>query len=176
MNSRYRGSINLLRTRPLNFDPGLPDNSALWRFRGVPALSHNSQRLPDPARCCPSLHARVSHPLTWPHSQPRGSPLARAQAPLLLAQPGPLLSLEGLKSPGCLGSYIHPSQRLHTLGETECSLGSQPQLTLNTFSVFGFIRWSSLRCVFKTSTVAFKKTIKSLCSISRIKSSVSILK
>ena len=42
--------------------------AARWRFRGVPASSHDSQRLPDPARCCPSLHARVSQPLSWPHS------------------------------------------------------------------------------------------------------------
>ena len=55
---------------------------------------------------------------------------------LLLAQPGPLLSFEDLGPPGCFGSYIHPSQQLHTLGETEYSLGSRPQFTLNTFSFF----------------------------------------
>ena len=35
-------------------------------------------------------------------------------------------------------------------------MGSRLQFTLNMFSVFGFIYWCSLRCVFKISTVAFK--------------------
>ena len=154
----------------------LPRGGCTVEVQGCPCLEPQQPVPPRPHQVLPHPPPPSLPPLSWPHSHLRGSPLTRAQAPLLLAKPGPLLSPEGLKSPGGLGSYIHPSQRLHTLGETECSLGSQPQLTLNTFSVFGFIRWSSLRCVFKTSTVAFKKTIKSLCSTLRIKSSVSILK
>ena len=45
-------------------------------------------------------------------------------------------------------------------GETGYSLGSRPQCTLNMFSFFHFIYWSSLRRLLKTSTVAFKKTVK----------------
>ena len=112
--------------------------------------------------------------------------------------PGPTPSLEALHAPehsphcswlspdlcshwrtrslGCLGSYVHPSQQLQTRGETEYSLGSCPQFTLNTFSLFCFIYWSSLRCLFKTSNVAFKKIVQSLCSTLRIKSSYSTLK
>ena len=144
-----------------------PVGTAWWRFRGVPASSRDSQHLPDPAW--------VSHPspgstptLAVLHS-PGHRPLAPGSAWTSAVTWGP-------RSPGCLGSYIHPSQQLHTLGETEYSLGSCPQFTLNTFSFFGFIYWSSLRCVFKTSTVAFKKTVKSLCSTLRIKSSFSTLK
>ena len=95
---------------------------------------------------------------------------------LLLAQPRPLLSFEDLGPQGAWGPIsTHLSN--YTLWERqEYGLGSRPQFTLNTFSFFSFIYWSSLRCVLKTSTVAFKKTVKSLCSTLRIKSSFSTLK
>ena len=95
---------------------------------------------------------------------------------LLLAQPGPLLSFEDLGPQGAWGPIsTHLSN--YTLWERqEYGLGSRPQFTLSTFSFFSFIYWSSLRCVLKTSTVAFKKTVKSLCSTLRIKSSFSTLK
>ena len=43
-----------------------PVGAARWRFKGVPASSHNSQCLPDPTRCCPTLRPRVSHPSPGP--------------------------------------------------------------------------------------------------------------
>ena len=54
-----------------------PMGVARWRFKGVPALSRDSQRLPDTTRCCPTLRPRVSHP-----------------------SPGPTPTLEALHSPG----------------------------------------------------------------------------
>ena len=148
--------------------------AAQWRFRGVPASSRDSQRLPDPARCCPTLHPRLSH-----------------------LSPGPTPTLEALHSPGhrphC--SWLSPDLCCHLrtsvprvlgvlypaisaitdAGRDRVQFGVPLQFTLNTFFCFGFIYWSSLRCVFKTSIVAFKKTVKSLCSTLRIKSSFSTL-
>ena len=54
-----------------------PMGVARWRFKGVPALSRDSQHLPDTTRCCPTLRPRVSHP-----------------------SPGPTPTLEALHSPG----------------------------------------------------------------------------
>ena len=89
-----------------------------WRFKGVPASSRNSQCLPDPADPLPL----TLPPLSWPHFHPCGSPITRAQATLLLAQPGPLSSLEDLSPQGAWG----PIQQLQTLRETEYSLGVPP--------------------------------------------------
>ena len=43
-----------------------PMGVARWRFKGVPALSRDSQHLPDTTRCCPTLRPRVSHPSPGP--------------------------------------------------------------------------------------------------------------
>ena len=123
-----------------------------------------------------------------PQTPPGAAPPCTAEAP-----PPPLLRLSthraqsahswlspasavngGPRSP-VPGVWIHPPQQSQTLGETEYSLGSRPQYTLNT-SFFDFIYWSSLRRLFKTSTVAFKKTVNSLHSTLRIQSSCSTFK
>ena len=147
----------------------LPRGGCTVEVQGCPCLEPRQPAPPRHHQVLPHPLPPSLPPLSWPHSHPRGSPLARAQAPLLLAQPGPLLSLEGLKSPGCLGSYIHPSQQLYTLGETECSLGSRPQFTLNTFCFwlylveFSEMCFLNLNCCFqkdhKVTVLNFKNKI-----------------
>ena len=88
-------------------------------------------------------------------------------AALLLAQPD-LCRHWRTSVPRRPGVLYAPILAIKDSG-TEYSLGLRPQFTLNTFYFFGFIYWSYLRCLFKISTVAFKKTVKSLCSTLRKK-------
>ena len=127
--------------------------------RGVPALSRDSQRLPDPTRCCPSLHARVSHPLSWPHSQPRGSPLARAQAILLLAQPGPLLSLEDL-SPRVLGALYPPISAVTDSGRDRVQFGVPPAVHPEHILFFSLYLLEFSEMSFENLNCCFQKDCK----------------
>ena len=165
----------VLLTSTLGFQTTLPHGGYTVEVQGCPCLEQQQLVPPRPCQVLPHPPPLSLPPLSLSHSHPCGSPFTRAQTTLLLAQPGPLLSLEDLGPHGAWGP-ISTHLNNYTLWETQYSLGSCPQLTLNTFSIFGFIYWSSLRCFFKTSTVAFKKTEKPLCSILRIKSSFSTLK
>ena len=156
-----------LFTLTLGCQTTLPHGGCMAEAQGCPASSHGSQRPPDPARCCPSVHRRGAPP-----------PLQRLsthRAPSAHSWLSPASAVNGGPRSPVPGVWIHPPQQSQTLGETEYSLGSRPQYTLNT-SFFDFIYWSSLRRLFKTSTVAFKKTVNSLHSTLRIQSSCSTFK
>ena len=93
-------------------------------------MSLDSLLLADLARACPALRAPVSRALSRPHSHPRGSPRARAQPTLPLAQPGLLRAL-GDSVPRVLGALYPRISAIQALQETEYSLGSHLQFTLH---------------------------------------------
>ena len=127
---------------------------------------------------------------------PGAAPPSKPESPT--PSPGPTPSLAALHSPGhrpycswlsrslcchlrtsvtrVLEALYPPISAITHAGGDRVQFGFRPQFTLDTFSFFRLICWSSLRCLLRTSTVAFKKTVKSLCSTLRIKSSFSTLK
>ena len=152
--------FNLLQTRPLNFDPGLPDGSDPWGlYGGGSRVSLPQATTASASQTPPTLCPWLSHP-----------------------SPGPTSTLVALQSPGhrprCSWLSLDLCRHLRTsvprvlgvlfsnyrLWERQSTVwGSHLQFTLNTFSLFSFIHWSSLRCLFKTSTVAFKR-LKNHCA------------
>ena len=164
-----------LLTSTLGCQTTLLHGGCTVEVQGCPCLEPRQPVPPRPRQVLPHPPPPSLPPLSWLHSHPCGSPLARAQA-TLLALPGPLLSLEDLSPQGAWGPVsTHLSD--YRLWERQSTVWGPARSSPWTHSLFfGFIYWSSLRCLFKTSTVAFKKTVKSLCSTLRIKSSFSTLK
>ena len=105
--SGYRGSFNLLWTHPFNFNPGLSDDSAPWGLQGggsgmsLPRAVTASASQTPPGAAPPSAPESPT-PLLAPLPPLRLS-TCQGTGHLLLAQPGPLLSLEGLSPQGAWG-------------------------------------------------------------------------
>lgn len=115
-----------LFTLTLGCQTTLPHGGCMAEAQGCPASSHGSQRPPDPARCCPSVHRRGAPPPLLRLSTHRAQSAHSWLSPASAVNGGPRSPVPGV--------WIHPPQQSQTLGETEYSLGSRPQFTLNTFS------------------------------------------
>ena len=159
----------------------MPDNSAPWGLHG----GGSGVSLPRAATASAS------------QTPPGAAPPSAPESPT--PSPGPTPSLTALHSPGhrphcswlsrdlschlrtsvprVLGALYPPISAITDSGRDRVQFGVPPAVhPEHILFLFLFICWSSLRCLFKTSTVAFKKTVKSLCLTLRIKSSFSTLK
>ena len=146
----------------------LPHGGCTVEVHGCPCLELRQLVPPRPHQVLPTLRPRVSHPSPGPtptrtalHS-PGHRPHCSWLSPDLCCQ-------FRASVPRVLGVLYPPISAIIHSGETECSLGSRPQFTLNTFCFwlylveFSEMCFLNLNCCFqkdhKVTVLNFKNKI-----------------